>query len=99
MGRGGKGPKRKGDLVERAIVQDQEGMGRVAFRVRQGGGESVDIVSIDEYETCFIQVKATKPYLAPAEREALIKKADAVGAIPAVAWISENKEIEYRILE
>ncbi len=106
--KGGLRPKRKGDRVEREVVLDQERLGRVAFRVRQGGGEPVDIVSIcghdvkrlERCSTYFIQVKASSPYLAPAEREAFMLRAKAAGAVPMVAWKSKtSKQLEYKVLE
>lgn len=100
--RGGLAPRRKGDAVECLVVADQERIGRVAFRVRQGGGEPVDVVVICSGkwpETWFVQVKATSPYLAPAEKEALVYKAKSCGAIPMVAWKSPtSKKLEYKAL-
>lgn len=105
---GGLRPKRKGDKVEREVVLDQERLGRVAFRVRQGGGEPVDVVTLcaghkDWLGFCqaiFIQVKASSPYLAPAEREAFMLRAKAAGAVPMVAWKSKtSRKLEYKVLE
>ena len=99
--------KRKGDKVEREVVLDQERLGRVAFRVRQGGGEPVDIVALcgwnPEERQCapyFIQVKASSPYLVPAEREAFMLRCKAAGAVPMVAWKSKtSRKLEYKVLE
>ena len=100
--------KRKGDRVERAVVLDQERLGRVAFRVRQGGGEPVDVVAVEKMNVAgrmvvghcvFIQVKASSPYLVPAEREAFMLRADAAGASAMVAWKSKtSKQLEYKVL-
>ena len=103
--RGGLRPMRKGAAVERLVVLDQERMGRVAFRVRQGGGEPVDVVALQDTpdawpNAIFIQVKASSPYLAPAEREAFMLRAKAAGAVPMVAWRSKtSKQLEYKVLE
>lgn len=123
--------RRKGDKVERAVVLDQERLGRVAFRVRQGGGEPVDVVAVQAWPNpldlavdCgqdgprrmtiytnvperivrspavyFIQVKASSPYLAPAECEAFMLRAKAAGAVPMVAWKSKtSRKLEYKVL-
>ncbi len=48
----------------------------------------------------FIQVKASSPYLAPAEREAFMLRAKAAGAVPMVAWKSKtSRKLEYKTLE
>ena len=98
--------RRNGATFERAVCVDQERIGRVAFRVRQGGGEPVDIVSLDRFYdghmassvVWFIQCKRGGPYIPPAEREAFILKAKAAGAAPLVAW-RDGKRIEYKRLE
>ena len=106
--KGGLGPKRKGDAFEAKVCADQERIGRVAFRVRQGGGEPVDVVSVQATDgamgcgcvVLFIQCKATRPYLAPAEREAFIEKSKLAGAIPLVAWWDKvEKAIQYKRLQ
>ena len=84
---GGAAPQRKGDVFERAVVKDQSARGRVAFRVRQGGGEPVDIVAVEAMvgwaRVYFIQCKR-HGYLAPKERNALTAKA-AAGATALLA--------------
>ncbi|KKN54868.1 hypothetical protein LCGC14_0587610 [marine sediment metagenome] len=95
--------QRKGARIERAVVVDQERLGRVAFRIRQGGGEPVDVVAIDGGltfpEPYFIQVKASSSYLVPAEREAFMLRCKAAGAVPMVAWKSKtSRKLEYKVL-
>lgn len=99
--------RRKGDAFEAAVCRDQERIGRISFRVRQGGGEPVDIVSIDAgwdwaglpSRVHFIQCKSGKrgPYIPPAELEAFKLKAEMAGAVAMVAFKS-GKSIEYKVL-
>jgi hypothetical protein len=102
--------------IDDLVVADQERIGRVAKRLRQGGGEPVDVVSFERMRLSmgqgviefvaiyFIQVKNHKrkskdgsPYVAPAEREALILEAKRAGAIPLLAW--KDGEIQYKRLD
>ena len=107
MTRGGNGSrKRRGDRFELAVVKDQERIGRWAAKLRQGGGEVVDIVSVERCQdgrctvhshvshVYFIQCKVGGPYLPPAERERLLMDAEAIGATPLVAW--KDKGIQYK---
>ena len=91
----GKTGRRKGDQFERSVCADQERIGRVAFRVRQGGGEPVDVVALEPGRMFFIQCKSGKPYMLPAEREAFVLKARLVDAVPLMAF-REGREIRYR---
>ena len=105
--KGGNGSrKRKGDRLELQVVRDQERVGRWAAKLRQGGGEVVDVVSIERCgdghcsfhggisHVWMIQCKAGGPYLLPAERERLVMDAQGIGATPLVAW--KDKGIQYK---
>ena len=107
MTKGGNGSrKRKGDAFELAVVRDQERIGRWAAKLRQGGGEVVDVISIERCgdghcsfhghisHVWMIQVKVGGPYLPPAERERLVMDAQGIGATPMVAW--KDKGIQYK---
>ena len=72
MTKGGLGPRRKGDAFELAVLKDQEARGRYCARLRQGGGQGGDLLSLEPcgdahctwgrgvYHLYFIQVKARK---------------------------------------
>ena len=105
--KGGNGSrKRKGDRFELAVVKDQERIGRWAAKLRQGGGEVVDVVSIEKCQdgrctahshvshVWMIQCKIGGPWLPPVERERLLMDAQAIGATPLVAW--KDKGIQYK---
>jgi hypothetical protein len=102
MGKGGNAPRRKGDAFEVAVVKDQERFGRWARRLRQGGGEVVDIVAIHSYEHAYslvpsvflIQCKVDG-YMSPVERERLVMDARAIGATPLLAF-KDNSNIGYK---
>ncbi|KKL19590.1 hypothetical protein LCGC14_2463930 [marine sediment metagenome] len=106
MGKGGNGSrKRKGDRFELAVVKDQERIGRWAAKLRQGGGEVVDIVSIEKCQdgrctvhshvshVFLIQAKVGG-YMNPVERERLVMEARAIAATPLMAW--KDKGIQYK---
>ena len=81
--------KAKGDRFEATVAHALEDLGEICFRVRQGQGEPVDLVSISPGGSVrFVQVKSGKrgPYLLPAEREGLVEKAKACRATAWVAW-------------
>jgi hypothetical protein len=107
MNKGGNGSrKRKGDRFELAVVKDQERIGRWSAKLRQGGGEVVDVVSIERCQdgqctvhghvshVYLIQCKLSGPYLLPVERERLVMDARGIGATPIVAW--KDKGIQYK---
>ncbi|MEE9149955.1 MAG: hypothetical protein V3U27_21465 [Candidatus Tectomicrobia bacterium] len=106
MTKGGNKPRLAGARFELAVVKDQERIGRWAAKLRQGGGEVVDIVSIERCPSgrcrgfrCvshiyFIQCKLRNPYLPPLELERLQMDAQAIGATPLVAW--RDKGIQYK---
>ena len=70
--KGGLSPRLKGDNFERLVLKDQEARGRYCVRLRQGGGQVVDLLSLEPcgdafcslgrgaYHLYFIQVKARK---------------------------------------
>jgi len=106
MVKGGNGSrKRKGDRFELAVVKDQERIGRWAAKLRQGGGEVVDIVSIEKCQdgrctahshvshVWLIQAKVGG-YMNPVERERLVMEAQAISATPLMAW--KDKGIQYK---
>ena len=95
--RGGRAPKRKGDAFEVKVVKDQQALGRLAYRLRQGQGAVVDVISLEACQDghCtvngrhvahvrLIQAKSGGK-LPAAEREALITEADKVDGIPVLA--------------
>ncbi len=106
MTKGGNKPARSGARFELAVVKDQERIGRWAAKLRQGGGEVVDVVSIERCQdgrctvhnrvshVYLIQCKVSSPYLLPAERERLLIDAEAIAATPLVAW--KDKGIQYK---
>jgi hypothetical protein len=44
---GGAAPSRKGNRFEVRVVQDQQRLGRLAFRLRQGQGCAFDVLAIE----------------------------------------------------
>lgn len=106
-GRGGAAPARKGGLFAARVVADQVGLGRLAYRVRQGAG--VDVFAIERCEDGHCTVNGPKVAhvyliqakvmgkLPAAEREILIAKADKVGGIPLLAW-PDNGVVHYEQL-
>lgn len=106
MAKGGNKPRRAGDRFELAVKKDQERIGRWSAKLRQGGGEVVDIVSIERCQdgrctvhshlshVFLIQCKVGGPWLPPAERERLVMDARGIGAMPIVAW--KDKGIQYK---
>ena len=82
MTKGGNKPRLAGARFELQVVREQERIGRFAAKLRQGGGEVVDIVSIEQcHGRCavynrvshvyLIQCKVSGPYLPPIERDLL----------------------------
>ena len=49
---GGLSPHRKGAAMEVAVMRDQEAKGRWCKRLRQGGGECVDLLSLERCRDC-----------------------------------------------
>ena len=101
---------RKGSRLEARVVADQVRLGRLAYRLRQGQGCPVDVISIEHCQdgrcsvngdrvahVYLIQCKVNG-YLPPTERAALLEAAQAVGAIPMLAR-PEGKAISYEPLE
>ncbi|KKL23814.1 hypothetical protein LCGC14_2421620 [marine sediment metagenome] len=106
MVKGGNGSrKRKGDRFELAVVKDQERIGRWAAKLRQGGGEVVDIIAVERCgdgmctlhshvsHVFLIQAKVGG-YMNPVERERLVMEAQAIAATPLMAW--KDKGIQYK---
>lgn len=108
-GRGGASPGRKGGRFEHRVVQDQLARGRAAYRVRQGQGCPFDVVALERcdeagctrgnpsHHAYYVQAKVDG-YLAPAERSALLERAQADGAIPLLAT-RLNGGVSYERLE
>ena len=102
---GGLRPKIKGDQFEHAVVLDQERIGRWCRRLRQGGGEVVDLVSVETHwgprhlalglHTVFLIQCKLAGYLRPVERERLVLEARSIGAVPLLAWKVDGA-IQYR---
>ena len=104
----GTSPGRKGSRFAALIVTDQLAAGRAAVRVRQGQGCPFDVIVLErcEDESCtlghslhhvyYLQVKVGG-YLPPAERAALLQRAQADGAIPLLA-VRMNGGVRYREL-
>jgi len=105
MTKGGNKPRLAGARFELAVVKDQERIGRWAAKLRQGGGEVVDVVSIERYQdgrwhgslhlsrVYLIQCKVGG-YMSPIERERLVMDARGIGATPLMAWKSGG--IQYK---
>jgi hypothetical protein len=71
-------------------------LGRVAFRVRQGGGEPVDVVAVEQQGRVYFLQCLIAGNVPPAERSALIERAREAGAIPLIARPGE-RGIEYGV--
>ena len=92
MAKGGAGPRLKGDAFERAVVLDLERHGWEAMRLRQGGGEDIDIIAIqacrngyadhhwNQPHVRFIQCKLNAISMTKAAKEALYLRAESVNA-------------------
>lgn len=105
MTKGGNKPRLAGARFELAVVKDQERIGRWAAKLRQGGGEVVDVVSIERCQDGRCTVQATVSHvrliqckvggwMSPIEREGLQMAARAIGATPLMAW--RDKGIQYK---
>lgn len=105
MSNGGAAPARKGARFEAAVVADQRSLGCRAYRLRQGGGCPVDVVSfqrgtiwsrdtVDGLRVLFIQAK-TDGVISAAERAALVAEAEAAGAV-AVLAVPARLGVTYR---
>jgi hypothetical protein len=105
MIKGGNKPRRKGERFELAVVKDQERIGRWAAKLRQGGGEVVDVVAIERCRdgVCTLHGGVSHVYLiqakvggwmSPTERERLVMGARAIAATPLMAW--KDKGIQYK---
>ena len=79
--------RRKGDAFERAIVKHLEELSYVAKRVRQGGGEIVDVIACSTLLTkpWFVQCRLDG-YMTEAEKERLILEAKSANALPILAY-------------
>lgn len=108
MTKGGKAPARKGARFEVRVVEDQERIGRMAARLRQGGGEVVDVVAIeacgDVGFSCTLYRQASHVWMiqcktdgsmSPLEREQLVQRAKTAGAHPLMAF-KNGRVIEYK---
>ncbi|KKK47594.1 hypothetical protein LCGC14_3153640 [marine sediment metagenome] len=105
MAKGGNKPRLAGARFELAVVKDQERIGRWAAKLRQGGGEVVDVISVERCgdgrctvhghvsHVRLIQVKVGG-WMSPIERERLVMAAKQIGAIPLMAW--RDKGIQYK---
>ena len=105
---GGASPGRRGAAFERAVVKDQLAAGRAAYRLRQGGGCAVDVIATERCEdggcslgnslhhVYYLQVKVGG-YLLPAERAALLERAQADGSVPVLA-LRVNGGVHYKRL-
>ena len=109
-GRGGAAPARKGGRFEVKVVADQVRLGRLAYRLRQGQGAIVDVVSL---EACrdglrtvngsspdhirLIQCRSDGPRLSAKEHQQLQAEADGVDGIPVLAW-PEDGAVRYEVL-
>ena len=87
--RGGASPARKGARFEARVVRDQEHQGRTAMRVRQGGGEVVDVVAFQRMtnwvRVYFIQAKTTGA-ISSRERASLVSRAQDASARALLAY-------------
>ena len=106
MTKGGNKPRLAGAKFELEVKREQERIGRSAWKLRQGGGEVVDVLSAEKCgdgrctvhghvsHIYLIQCKVGGPYLPPIERERLVMAAQGIGATPLVAW--KDKGIQYK---
>ena len=99
--RGGLAPKRKGDAFEAEVCAEQRRIGRWCERIRQGQGEIVDLVAVEDEgygfsKVYFIQCRL-RGAMTSAEKEQLAGEARMVGAIPLLAWKADG-QIQYRVL-
>ena len=106
MTKGGNKPRLAGARFELEVKREQERIGRSAWKLRQGGGEVVDVIAVERCgngrctvhahvsHVWLIQCKVSGPYLPPVERERLQERAEAIGATPLVAW--KDKGIQYK---
>jgi len=109
MGKGGSAPGRKGSRFEAAVVQDQERERKLAYRLRQGGGCIVDVVSVEHCQDGHCTVNGSRVahvymiqckvdgHLTGAERAALVAEASKVDAIPLLA-ARVNGGVRYELL-
>ncbi len=104
MTKGGKNPRRLGDAFEVEVVHDMERHGWDAMRLRQGGGEDVDIIALKGlYRIGFalpvvqmIQARLRGKML-KAEKEVLYLRAQNVHATAYLAY-KRDGEIVYEEL-
>lgn len=103
---GGASPKRKGDAFEAAVCKDLERHGFWAARLRQGGGQPVDIIAVQApigapiFGSAIIwcvQCKVTTPYMRPEEREQFVMSAHSIGARAMLSW-KQDGAIQYKEL-
>ena len=82
MSKGGASPRFKGDNFERLVLKDQEKMGRYCRRLRQGGGECVDLVSVEpcrdatDNKSCSLGLGVHHFYLVQCKARKVGKRAD-----------------------
>ncbi len=108
MAKGGAGPRLKGDKFEVECVKDLERHGWEAMRLRQGGGESVDIVAVQACKNGYADHHWNQPHvryvqcrlrgtMLKAEKEALYLRAQNVNAHAYLAY-KRDGEIVYEEL-
>jgi Holliday junction resolvase len=86
-----------GRANEYRIRDDLVGFGYECVRAAGSKGKA-DIVALRPGEVLLVQVKASNPQIAPAERVALVEMATAAGALPLVAHKPSRKPVVYRRL-
>ncbi len=94
MTKGGNKPRLAGARFELAVVKDQERIGRWAAKLRQGGGEVVDVIAISALSHIWLIQCKVNGYMTPIERERLVMDAQGIGATPLMAW--KDKGIQYK---
>lgn len=104
MSKGGAGPRLKGDKFEVEVVHDLERHGWDAVRLRQGGGENVDIIALRGLYRIGVALPTVQLIQArlrgkmlKAEKEALYLRAQNVHAQAYLAYKGDG-EIVYEEL-
>lgn len=105
MSKGGASPRLKGDRFEVDVVKDLERHGWDAVRLRQGGGENIDVLAVQKCANGYADHLSRMPHvrfiqcrlrgrMLKAEKEALKLRAQNVNAEAYLAY-KRDGEIVY----
>ena len=98
---GGLSPRRKGSAFEVAVKKDQEALGRYCKRLPQGGGEPVDLVSLEpcqdatENKSCSLGRGVHHLFMVQCKARRVGKRADPLNLLSSAereALIAEAKK-------